>query len=56
MPALDVSINLVKGVNTIDLPALDAGVVPFTCVMGMYSGNLIVVDKPAPARTEAGRP
>ena len=56
MPALDVSINLVKGVNTIDLPALDAGVVPFTCVMGMYSGNLFVVDKPAPALTEAGRP
>ena len=49
MPELDVSVNLTKGENTVDLPALDPGVVPFTCVMGMYSGNLIVVDKPAPA-------
>lgn len=49
MPDLDVRVNLAKGLNTVDLPALDPGVVPFTCVMGMYSGNLIVVDKPAPA-------
>ena len=27
--------------------ALDVGEVPFTCVMGMYSGNLVVVDEPA---------
>ena len=49
MPDLDVRVNLAQGLNTVDLPALEPGVVPFTCVMGMYSGNLIVVDKPVPA-------
>lgn len=51
VPALDLSVNLAKGLNPLDLPALDAGVVPFTCVMGMYSGNLFVVEKPAPVAT-----
>jgi sulfite exporter TauE/SafE/copper chaperone CopZ len=46
VPSLELSANLKDGTNTIDLPALSAGVVPFTCVMGMYSGNLIAIDAP----------
>jgi uncharacterized protein len=46
VPALGVSADLKDGTNTIDLPALSPGVVPFTCVMGMYSGNLIAIDAP----------
>jgi len=55
VPDLGQQINLTMGVNTVSLPAMEAGVVPFTCVMGMYSGNLIVVDPPATgAATKAG--
>jgi plastocyanin domain-containing protein len=46
VPTLGLSADLKNGTNTIDLPALSAGVVPFTCVMGMYSGNLIAIDAP----------
>jgi sulfite exporter TauE/SafE len=52
VPGLDVSVNLVEGPNTVELPALASGEVPFTCVMGMYSGTLVVVDPP----TAAGAP
>ena len=47
VPDLGQQINLTEGVNTVALPALPAGVTPFTCVMGMYSGNLIAVEPPA---------
>ncbi|MCU0279935.1 MAG: sulfite exporter TauE/SafE family protein [Candidatus Nanopelagicales bacterium] len=47
VPDLDISVDLQEGLNTIELPALPPGVVPFTCVMGMYSGNLIAIDPPA---------
>jgi sulfite exporter TauE/SafE/copper chaperone CopZ len=47
VPDLGVSVDLQDGVNTVQLPALPPGVVPFTCVMGMYSGNLIAIDPPA---------
>jgi uncharacterized protein len=46
VPTLGLSADLKDGTNTIDLPALSPGVVPFTCVMGMYSGNLIAIDAP----------
>ena len=47
VPALGLDVTIAPGANTVDLPALDAGVVPFTCVMGMYSGNLVAIDPPA---------
>ena len=48
VPDLGIEVNLVQGENTVQLPALKAGDdVPFTCVMGMYSGTLVVVDPPA---------
>jgi sulfite exporter TauE/SafE/copper chaperone CopZ len=47
VPELGQQINLTQGINTVDLSTLQAGVIPFTCVMGMYTGNLIVVEPPA---------
>ncbi|HET6969311.1 MAG TPA: sulfite exporter TauE/SafE family protein [Ornithinibacter sp.] len=49
VPDLDIEVNLEQGPNTVALPALDAGEVPFTCVMGMYSGTLVAIDEPAAA-------
>jgi sulfite exporter TauE/SafE len=46
VPDLGVSIDLQEGANTVALPALEPGVVPFTCVMGMYSGTLVAVEAP----------
>ncbi len=59
VPDLGVAVNLAEGVNTVPLPAMDAGTVHFTCAMGMYSGNLLVVDAPpaaapAPSAATAG--
>lgn len=52
VPTLGLDVTIAPGSNSVALPALDEGVVPFTCVMGMYSGNLIAIDPPAasPAR------
>ena len=47
VPDLNISIDLQDGPNTVQLPALPPGVVPFTCVMGMYTGNLIAIETPA---------
>jgi uncharacterized protein len=47
VPDLGVSVDLQDGLNAVQLPALPRGVVPFTCVMGMYAGNLIAIDPPA---------
>jgi plastocyanin domain-containing protein len=47
VPDLDIRVDLAQGPNTVALPALDAGEVPFTCVMGMYSGTLTAIDPPA---------
>jgi len=56
VPDLGVKVDLERGPNTVQLPALEAGTVHFTCVMGMYSGNLLVIDRPTvPAPAAAGR-
>lgn len=47
-PDIGVETQLKAGLNTVAVPALPAGTVPFTCVMGMYSGDLIAIDNPAP--------
>jgi sulfite exporter TauE/SafE/copper chaperone CopZ len=56
VPSLGVEVDLAKGSNTVALPAMEAGDVPFTCVMGMYSGTLIVVEPPVdgPGQPAAG--
>ncbi len=46
VPDLGVSVNLAEGENTVALPAMKVGTIPFTCSMGMYTGNLLVVDPP----------
>jgi uncharacterized protein len=47
VPGLNISRRLQVGANTIDLPALSAGTVYYSCSMGMYSGAITVVDRPA---------
>ena len=44
VPDLGIEVNLEQGTNTVALPALDPGEVPFTCVMGMYSGTLVAIE------------
>ena len=46
VPGLDISVDLQDGPNTIQLPALPPGTVPFTCVMGMYTGTLTAINTP----------
>ena len=36
-----------KGLNTVELPPLQAGTLSYTCSMGMYSGEITIVDPPA---------
>ncbi len=47
VPALGISKNMTTGLNTIDVPALKNGRIEFTCVMGMYTGHLNAIPKPA---------
>jgi sulfite exporter TauE/SafE/copper chaperone CopZ len=54
-PGLDIRAQLHKGANTFSLPALPPGVVDYTCAMGMYTGRITVVAKPAaPVASAAG--
>ena len=55
VPALGISVRLHKGANTIDLPALNAGTLRYSCAMGMYGGSITIVDRPA-APTGASAP
>ncbi len=48
-PDLDIRMRLNKGANTIELPVLNPGTLNYTCAMGMYSGKITVVEKPADA-------
>ncbi|MEI6622212.1 MAG: sulfite exporter TauE/SafE family protein [Actinomycetes bacterium] len=47
VPKLGMAGLLKHGINTVDVPALPVGTVPFTCSMGMYSGSLIAIAAPA---------
>jgi sulfite exporter TauE/SafE/copper chaperone CopZ len=49
VPSLGIMTTLAEGTNTVSLPALEPGVTPFTCTMGMYSGTLVAVEPPAGA-------
>lgn len=52
VPSLGLDITVAPGSNTVALPALDPGVTPFTCVMGMYSGTLVAIDPPTAGAAE----
>jgi plastocyanin domain-containing protein len=46
VPGLGLSVTLQEGENTIDLPPLEPGRIAYTCSMGMYGGQLTVVEPP----------
>lgn len=48
-PGVDIRARLELGPNTFKLPALPAGVLRYTCAMGMYAAQITVVPKPADA-------
>jgi sulfite exporter TauE/SafE/copper chaperone CopZ len=45
VPSLGLAVTLEPGENVIDLPALQPGRVAYTCAMGMYGGQLTVVER-----------
>jgi uncharacterized protein len=47
VPDLGIQVALKKGSNEIDLPALPAGTLAYSCSMGMYGGQITVVEPPA---------
>jgi len=47
IPSLGMGGLLRKGLNTVELPPLPAGTLSYTCSMGMYSGQITVVEPPA---------
>ena len=48
-PGINIRARLDLGPNTFKLPALPAGVLNYTCAMGMYGGRITVVPAPAGA-------
>lgn len=54
VPQLGIQVRLQKGPNTIDLPALPAGTVSYSCSMGMYGGRITVVERPTGSNGGAG--
>lgn len=51
VPSLGLNVTLAKGENAIDLPPLEPGRLTYMCSMGMYVGQLTVVDAPSGAST-----
>ena len=48
VPSLGMSVRrLHLGANTIDLPAMEAGTISYSCAMGMYGGSITIVNRPA---------
>jgi sulfite exporter TauE/SafE/copper chaperone CopZ len=46
IPDFDAAVTLRKGPNVLDLPAMKAGTLSYTCSMGMYGGTITIVDPP----------
>jgi hypothetical protein len=49
VPSLGIRVRLNQGSNTFDLPALDPGVLAYSCSMGMYGGRITIVERPTGA-------
>ncbi len=49
VPDLGIQVRLHEGSNTIDLPAMPAGTLAYSCAMGMYGGRITIVDRPTGA-------
>jgi sulfite exporter TauE/SafE len=45
VPELGIQLILHEGSNTIDLPALKAGTLAYSCSMGMYGGRITIVER-----------
>jgi hypothetical protein len=54
VPDLGIQMIFKKGANTIELPALPAGTLSYTCSMGMYGGQITIVDRPTGLTTTGG--
>ncbi|MEW5990253.1 MAG: sulfite exporter TauE/SafE family protein [Chloroflexota bacterium] len=54
VPSLGIAVTLRPGENVIELPALSRGRIPYMCSMGMYGGQLTVVDGPSSEGASAG--
>lgn len=46
IPSLGRQVRLHVGDNTIELPAMASGTLDYSCAMGMYSGQITIVDRP----------
>jgi sulfite exporter TauE/SafE/copper chaperone CopZ/plastocyanin len=46
VPDLGIQMIFKKGANTIELPALPAGTLAYSCSMGMYGGQITIVERP----------
>jgi sulfite exporter TauE/SafE/copper chaperone CopZ len=51
VPSLNLRVGLHEGDNVINLPALPKGALEYSCAMGMYGGQITIVDRPAPSPT-----
>jgi sulfite exporter TauE/SafE/copper chaperone CopZ len=47
VPSLGLQVRLHIGDNTIELPAMASGTLDYSCAMGMYGGQISIVDRPA---------
>jgi sulfite exporter TauE/SafE len=47
VPSLGRQLRLHVGDNTIELPAMASGTLDYSCAMGMYGGQISIVDRPA---------
>jgi len=54
VPSLNISRRLKLGANTINLPAMSAGTLEYSCAMGMYGARITIVDPPAGSRSGSG--
>jgi sulfite exporter TauE/SafE/copper chaperone CopZ len=53
VPSLGLQVRLHVGDNTIELPAMASGTLDYSCAMGMYGGQITIVDRPATPPTAA---
>lgn len=54
VPDLGIQVALQKGDNVIELPALEAGTLAYTCSMGMYGATITIVDGEAATSVAGG--
>lgn len=56
VPKLDIEVNLEAGENIIEFTPTEAGRLPFSCSMGMYTGVFNVYDDSAPVAKSVTKP